>query len=270
MNINLAPAKSPFRFGIFHISPDDAKRLLIGNLKNRDQRKHRIKNLSSVIRHKGWITTHQGIAISKSGRVLDGQHRLEAIVLSGIGVDVMVCYDIEDDDAYYMAIDAGAERSVADRIQRPKSASQIALFMTRVTRGENGSSADECRRIVDDVIWGPLAGMNAMCKPVKGKNFFTAVATKAAAITATLTRGDDYALKIYKGLVEQSWDGLPPIAMSFIKQHAAGQFDSGKTHHQLARSLKVFLPENANVSVLRLVDSDIELARNMIRGLISK
>lgn len=59
-----------------------------------------------------WIATHQGIAIGKSGRLLDGQHRLSAVIKAGVPVEMMVTFDI--DESAIDAIDRGRKRSVAD------------------------------------------------------------------------------------------------------------------------------------------------------------
>ena len=37
-----------------------------------------------------WVTSHQGIAFGEDGQIYDGQHRLSAIMLSGVTVDIMV------------------------------------------------------------------------------------------------------------------------------------------------------------------------------------
>jgi hypothetical protein len=41
-----------------------------------------------------WQLTHQGIAIGPNGEVIDGQHRLHAVVLSGVTVMMLVTYNV--------------------------------------------------------------------------------------------------------------------------------------------------------------------------------
>jgi len=59
-----------------------------------------------------WRITHQGIAFSKSGQLLDGQHRMWAIVQSGVAVEMKVTFGL--DSEAMLSIDQNRPRSVAD------------------------------------------------------------------------------------------------------------------------------------------------------------
>lgn len=56
--------------------------------------------------------THQGIAISASGRLLDGQHRLTAIVNTGISASLLVATGLPDSS--FTVLDTGTARTAAD------------------------------------------------------------------------------------------------------------------------------------------------------------
>jgi len=60
-----------------------------------------------------WLLTHQGIAINKDHtRLLDGQHRLLAIVKADIKVQMMVVH--VDDDSIFKVVDTGKVRNAGD------------------------------------------------------------------------------------------------------------------------------------------------------------
>ena len=61
-----------------------------------------------------WKLTHQGIAFDTHGRLLDGQHRLQAVVASDVTVRMKVDFGI--DPSAYEVTDAGRPRSIVDRI----------------------------------------------------------------------------------------------------------------------------------------------------------
>ena len=44
-----------------------------------------------------WVTTHEGIAFDTRGRLIDGQHRLAAIVASGVSLFLWVFRDLPED-----------------------------------------------------------------------------------------------------------------------------------------------------------------------------
>lgn len=62
-----------------------------------------------------WVTTHEGIAFDTRGRLIDGQHRLAAIVASGVSLFLWVFRDLPDDAI--QVINRGKARTMAHRLQ---------------------------------------------------------------------------------------------------------------------------------------------------------
>lgn len=99
----------PTEPGIVRITPDMARDWL-------DTRNHGNRNLSAqtaqryaqAIREGRWLTTHQGIAFDVEGRLLDGQHRLLAIVLADTPVDMWVVPG--QDRSAFAVLDIGRRR----------------------------------------------------------------------------------------------------------------------------------------------------------------
>lgn len=103
------------RTEITKITPEMAKKLLEGNKKNRSLSRPFVNELKRAIKSGGWLVTHQGIAIAVDGTVLDGQHRLTAIMESGLAVDVMVTWDCDSNIMH--AVDLGRKRNAADAFE---------------------------------------------------------------------------------------------------------------------------------------------------------
>ena len=74
-------------------------------------------------------TTHQGIGLDSRGRLRDGQHRLQAIVETGIAASMLVTEGLTDSDL--QAIDDGRKRTAHDILsmayKEPVSAFTTAL-----------------------------------------------------------------------------------------------------------------------------------------------
>lgn len=60
------------------------------NPRNRHIVASAVMALVNDIKEGRWVTSHQGIAFGADGELYDGQHRLSAIMLSGITVDILV------------------------------------------------------------------------------------------------------------------------------------------------------------------------------------
>lgn len=86
------------------ITPEDAKRLLARtNFRNRPISKKHVNYLADLILAGYWKTNGDTIKLDKSGNVLDGQHRLHAIIKSQ--KTVMTCVVRNLDQSVFDAID---------------------------------------------------------------------------------------------------------------------------------------------------------------------
>lgn len=124
--------------GIVKVSPDMARTLLKTNTDNRTVRKNRVNNYATQMKRGQWKLTGDPIRISRTGRLLDGQHRLLAIIEANTEVETFVIEGLEDDT--FTVIDSGLGRTPADALTFAGigSASHISP-VTRILIGiENG------------------------------------------------------------------------------------------------------------------------------------
>ena len=94
------------------IGPDDAKELLKLNTKNRGLRKGLVESLKRDIKTDRWVLNGETIKISNTGVLLDGQHRLQAVVEADKPIVTMVVRGL--DDATQTTVDSGARRQLHD------------------------------------------------------------------------------------------------------------------------------------------------------------
>jgi hypothetical protein len=111
------------------ISPEQAQSYLNNNYDlNRNIIKSRVLLISSQINNNEWQLNGASICFTKSGWLLDGQHRLQAIVQSGKTVWTVVVRGIDDDA--FMTIDTGRARGLSDILHMVKEADTNALAAT--------------------------------------------------------------------------------------------------------------------------------------------
>ena len=107
------------KFDVETITPDDARRLLdrtegLG-FTNRAIVKSRVAKLAHAITVGQWRVTHQGIAIGEDGAVLDGQHRLRAVIVADTAIESLVIHDADPET--FVVLDTGAARTTADTLK---------------------------------------------------------------------------------------------------------------------------------------------------------
>lgn len=95
------------------ITPDLATQWLNDNVNNRSVRTKHVKRIAASIRSGDWKLTGDPIRFSGK-RLIDGQHRLLAIVEAGVSVESVVIFGLEDEVFDY--IDQGAQRTARDII----------------------------------------------------------------------------------------------------------------------------------------------------------
>lgn len=96
---------------IMTVTPEMAKEMLNGNTINRTVGNSVVERYALDMKNGNWGLGGNGISIDKNGRLLDGQHRLLAVIKAGVPVDMLICSDIAEDMNDF---DTGRKRGLAD------------------------------------------------------------------------------------------------------------------------------------------------------------
>jgi hypothetical protein len=134
------------------ITPEKAQEYLGKNTHNRKLRQKHVESLANEIRNGNWVVTHQGIAFSDTGELIDGQHRLAACILAKKEIEIMVSRHVSANGKPFTAqdiIDRGSIRSVGDQ-----------LALTKGLANANMATA-ACRWIITMALnhWGQTASI---------------------------------------------------------------------------------------------------------------
>src|SRR6266705_3459425 len=109
------------------ISPKIAEQILKANTRqNRRIRHWWVNLLALIILRNEWKLTHQGLGFDVNGDLLDGQHRLLAIQLSGKTVRSLVTVGMDTDA--FLGMDQGVLRTTSDVTNIPSDTSQVLNF----------------------------------------------------------------------------------------------------------------------------------------------
>lgn len=154
------------------ITPEMAGRWLQNNFRNRPISEETVTAYARDMKAGAWVATHQGLAFNDRDELIDGQHRLRAVILSGVTVRMMVTFGLPAKIAGSRmttmdAVDRGRPRSVADQLKIQhgmKEGSQIAAITScigsicygertkRLTVGQTLEIYEAFRQPIDFVI----------------------------------------------------------------------------------------------------------------------
>lgn len=105
------------------VTPDLAYELLTANELNRPINQFKVEEWATAMKTGRWRDIHQGVAIDTEGRVLDGQHRLMAIIETNIPMWMRISF--EESRENFPLIDVGRRR-VAPQFMKVKHATAVA------------------------------------------------------------------------------------------------------------------------------------------------
>jgi hypothetical protein len=126
---------------IVTITPEMAAQWLDLNSHNRGLRQQFIERLAAAIKRGEWITNGETIKVNKKSLV-DGQHRLWAIVLAEKPVKALVAYNVPD--SAQETVDTGIKRTMSDmlKLRGEKDHTTLAAALVQLhiweTRGALG------------------------------------------------------------------------------------------------------------------------------------
>lgn len=115
------------------IGPDEAALILANhNDQNRTLTPGTVKKYARAMLKDEWAFIGDPIRFDRGGELLDGQHRLAAVVEAGVPQTFVIVRNLEPESQRYM--DAGRKRSAADQlkidgVRHPNESSQIAALV---------------------------------------------------------------------------------------------------------------------------------------------
>lgn len=131
------PEREP-QIAVVPITPEIAERWLGKNTRNRNARNSIIAQYARDMKSGKWVLNGESIKFADDGTLLDGQHRLLAVVAAGVAVQMLVVRGIPA--SAMPTVDAGARRKFSDvlTINGGSNSSTLAALVRRAVMWEEG------------------------------------------------------------------------------------------------------------------------------------
>lgn len=189
------------------ITPEQAQKWLEKNGEN-PRKKIIISWVKELIRslNKGeWVLTHQGIAFDIFGNLVDGQHRLTAIAISGISVHMMVTTGVPIESISEM--DQGIRRNAATRMNVERRAAEPITFITKILYGNRPTTKE--LETIRDVMIDSCTALLDHCSTNRTR--LSVAPVKAAFIFHNLLTGNKSIFKDYRKLVLLNMENIEEL-----------------------------------------------------------
>lgn len=241
------------------ISPKKAAQWLENNPSNRPIRKKHVLFLSKQMAAGEWQVTHQGIAFDENGNLCDGQHRLAAIVKSGIAVEMMVTQGVAR--GKFTAFDTGVGRTISDVTGVHRRVIEVVNVLVGVAKEASLSykvMPQEALRFCD--IFKPE--LDEMCLSNTSCRATTRATIRAAAVLAT-AQGNLQAISKYRSLSLLNFEEMKPIVCSLARYLISSVPGGGSTirAEEFTKAVWAFQDKNSTTEKLYVRDVNLHMHR---------
>jgi hypothetical protein len=220
--------------------------LLACNTNNRALRKSVVSAYARDMKNGKWRLTHQGIAVSKDGTLVDGQNRLEAIREAGYPpIEIVLFHGVDMETQKY--VDQHAKRSMRDalKLSFDKDFARHAPAIARAIIGHR-ENASERHTIptpdeIIDVVEDHATEIEAVCSKNRNK-FFAASILSGFVIVAksrhnSLDRVCDFIDDVQDG--EMLNRSMPAFHLrNFVLQTKGGSAGQAMLKERLVKTIK--------------------------------
>lgn len=110
---------------VLTVTPEMAEQWLEKNTHNRTLTKDHVQQLARAMANGEWELTYEAIRFNGDGTLIDGQHRLAAIVKSGVPIQTAVVFNLPR--TTQLVVDGGKKRRLSDALQLRGEANATTL-----------------------------------------------------------------------------------------------------------------------------------------------
>lgn len=222
----------------------------------------RVVHFARLIKTGQFHYTHQGIAIDTDGNLIDGQHRLHAIVETGTYATMQVSTGVSN-HAWH-AIDIGAKRRISDIsgiVGRESEVYRLALYLTC---NISNPTAEEIIELSNSQFGQAVKILLQHCGTVR--KILSSAPIKTMAAAWFCETGDMYSIHQYRALVNVKFDDMSNQSKVFYQQVSTGRIHSSDRIDLLCRAYLLF--DNSRKDEKKLMIHNVSDFTPKIRDMI--
>lgn len=249
---------------VVKITPKMAEQLLARNHVNRPLNESNVNSFCEILKRGEFMLSHQGIAIDTNDWLRDGQHRLTAIIRTGIAAVMQVTTGVSPESYQVMDV-GGRRRTVAEIYDISNKHAAVARLMA-VIEDKTKHSGITAQYLVPYIKASApyFEDLHGYCS--SNTKVWSSAGVQTAAIIRMMDGEDkDYVKLVYYALVHMDFDSMPKVAQTLFRQVQTGK-SKGHGTDFFARCLKVFTYKNQHMSAIQVSSTEtaIKYAREVI------
>lgn len=213
-------------FAAVDVTPELAKVIIDhGNYENRKIRPLVVKKYAKAMLDGDWRYSPETISIADNGRLLNGQHRLLAVIESGVTCKFLFATGF--DEEVFKVLDRGTARSAADALKMDKKLAEVGALLARIQYG--GYTRLVTDQDIERAAMRVKAGHDLLIEHAGScRRLFSSAPFRLAAVARVMGGCDlETVYGLYRDLVLANTHEIPPVGHAVMKAFLNGKLVSG-------------------------------------------
>jgi len=255
------PMVSIVNCGLMLITPEMAGAMLQKNTGNRQIRPSVVAQYADQMKRGQWQVTHQPVATDSEGNLVDGQHRLSAIVSSGAAQWMQVVKYDRTATAMCLPVDCGVRRMPHDILRIPKAESEVASILLRANYVSKLRSIPNDR--INAVVMRHGKVIAKVLEASKSKIKQRSSAAVRAGVTLRCIASPEHSQSILEQYaafvlmqVENAWPSVASLYRQFDREMKRVKNGQDQETDRVARTWLAFCHETRNRNIRGSWDAD--------------
>lgn len=238
---------------------------------NRAMRKFVVAGYAQQMRDGEWKLTHQGVAFDVNGVLIDGQHRLAAIVEAGVIVPMMVT--VNAPSVSFESLDCGIKRTVADRLVMDKKVVAVLTLAFQIAIDKHDRVSEHQIRQLSQTRFGEFASLICASHQQNVRVFSSSSVTIAAAVNCVEGQDLDWVIEQRRILISPRYEDHKTRVSEYFRHRFEGKRIISSNQHAMhlevvACALPVFSTEPWNHTKMQLSYEWRAKVRNRVQAAI--
>jgi hypothetical protein len=238
---------------------------------NRPLRPTVVENYADEMRRGEWHLTHQGIALDIDGNLIDGQHRLAAVIKANVIVPMMVT--VNAPRASFVALDGGVKRTLADRLTMPPDVVTVLNAAWCLKKNSTQRTTPATVAALASTEFGAATKRLFETSPLTRRRVMSSSSVSLAAVVNIVEGQDfDWVVEQRRVLISQDEANETPMAKSFRRRFQDRRIggDIFTAIDVLACALRVFDASCAHLTGVKLYEGWESTARSRVINALNK
>lgn len=211
-----------------------------------------VRKMANDMKNGRWVATHQGIAFNQKGQLFDGQHRMNAVIMSGANIEMFVFRDVPE-DAWHKT-DIGRKRNLTDITGIPKK--EVETYRSACDFGLKlrDPSFEDLETIQNSKLGQAIRDLLEYSPSTR--KFVTTAPVRLVVAIWNIKSKSMYPFDQYRALALSQYNLMSLASQALNRQIEASVAGTRKltSYDMAARAYRVFDPSASDLSKIQISD----------------